>query len=322
MASYRRVVRTNSSWSDPVLPVQETQKNKLSLFFIRSITCIWQSVKILWYWFERLFLLCFILVVSMGLAWWLSQKPSLNRDWLDVDSIVPVISWSGDTVNIDNIRNHTWKTEDDFVPGYLNLSYSIDDIESMQYIVTPFSEYDWPAHVMVSFTFSWGRHIVVSPEIRKEKWEVFDAINGALNQYELYYVIATEDDIIKLRTNYRKNEVYMYPINTDTAKVQAIFRSMLIRTKKLLIEPEFYNTLWNNCATNVLTHANAFRTNKLAAGINVLLPAHSDEFIYNEWLINTNLSFPDAKDYYRIDQDAMSVSGEMIFSEKIHKPIK
>jgi hypothetical protein len=53
-----------------------------------------------------------------------------------------VISWSGDTVNIDNIRNHTWKTEDDFVPGYLNLSYSIDDIESMQYIVTPFSEYD------------------------------------------------------------------------------------------------------------------------------------------------------------------------------------
>lgn len=118
------------------------------------MTCIWNLLRILWYWFERVFLLVFILIIAVALAWWLSQKPSLNRDWLEVDAVVPVITWTGNTVSIDNIRNHTWKTEDDFVPGYLNLSYSVDDIESLQYIVTPFSEYDGPAHVMVSFTFS------------------------------------------------------------------------------------------------------------------------------------------------------------------------
>ena len=84
-----------------------------------------------------------------------------------------------------------------------------------------------------------------------------------LNQYELAYVVATEDDIIKLRTNYRKNQVIMYPIKTEKENIKLLFRSMLIRADKLSREPEFYNTLWNNCTTNILIHANALRNDKL-----------------------------------------------------------
>lgn len=94
-------------------------------------------------------------------------------------------------------------------------------------------------------------------------------------------MIASETDVVKLRTNYRKNQVYMYPINTPKEKVQALFRSMLIRADKLSREPEFYNTLWNNCTTSVLMHANALRTKKLEGGTHTLLPAHSDEVLYD-----------------------------------------
>ena len=53
---------------------------------------------------------------------------------------------------------------------------------------------------MFSFFFSYGRHLVISAEIRKEYSETFDAIKGVMNQFENQYVIATESDAIQLRT--------------------------------------------------------------------------------------------------------------------------
>ena len=102
-----------------------------------------------------------------------------------------------------------------------------------------------------------------------------------MNQFEIQYVLASEEDIIKLRTNYRNNEVYMYPIDTPKEKIKELFRSMMIRTDKLNREPEFYNTIWNNCTTTILQHANALRQDKLNGGIFTLLPSHSDEIVYN-----------------------------------------
>lgn len=83
---------------------------------------------------------------------------------------------------------------------------------------------------------------------------------------------------------------------------------MLIRADKLGREPEFYNTLWNNCATALLSHANAFRVDKLDAGIQTLLPKYSDEIIYTAGLIDTKLTLTEAREYYRIDELARSLS--------------
>ena len=135
-------------------------------------------------------------------------------------------------------------------------------------------------------------------------------------------MIASETDVIKLRTNYRQNQVYMYPIDTPKEKIQALFRSMMIRADKLTREPEFYNTIWNNCTTTILTHANALRSEKIVGGKYTLLPAHSDEIVYNARLIDTKLSLPEARAYYRVDEVARSMSGEMNFSEVIRKEIR
>ncbi len=136
------------------------------------------------------------------------------------------------------------------------------------------------------------------------------------------YVIADEADIIKLRTNYRKNSVYMYPIKTEKEKIQALFRSMLIRTDKLSKEPEFYNTLWNNCTTSLLIHANALRKEKLPWNKYTILPSHSDELVYAAGLVDTNLSLPEAREYYMISDLARNAGSGSIFSEVIRKEKK
>jgi Domain of unknown function (DUF4105) len=114
----------------------------------------------------------------------------------------------------------------------------------------------------------------------------------------------------------------MYPIDTPKDKIQALFRSMMIRADKLTREPEFYNTLWNNCTTTILQHANALRKEKIDGGKYTLLPAHSDQIVYEAGLIDTDLSLSDARAYYRIDEVARSVSGEVNFSDMIRKPIR
>ncbi len=288
-----------------------------------AFTYIWLFITFLWYWFERLFLVTLIISLTIWLAWWLSQKPSNLRDWTLAESILPAVSWSGNIALIKNVRNHLWTTDKEFTPGYYDAEYNLDEIESLHYLITPFSDHDGPAHTMLSFTFSGGQHIVISWEVRKERWEDFDALKGILNQFELMYVIADEDDIIKLRTNYRKNNVYMYPIKTEKAKIQALFRSMLIRTDKLSHEPEFYNTLWNNCTTSLLVHANALRSDKLPWNRYTILPSHSDGLVYAAGLIDTALPLSEARTYYRVDELARRESSSgSLFSSVIRKERK
>ncbi len=288
----------------------------------RFLYIILQIIRIFWYIFQRLFLLFFLLFLTTGLAWWLSQKPSLYRDWLPAESVLPEISWSGNVAHIKNVRNHHWSSDKDFIPSYYDADYDINKIESLDYLIVPFWSFDGPAHTMLSFSFSGWQHVVISAEVRKERGESFDAVLWILNQFELMYVIADEEDVIKLRTNYRKNEVYMYPVKTSKENIQKLFQSMLIKTDKLSREPEFYNTLWNNCTTSILMHTNALREDKIPWSIYIFLPAHSDEIAYDAELIDTKLSLLEARAYYRVDELARSATGEVNFSTLIRKPIK
>lgn len=226
---------------------------------------LWCILRVLWYWLERIFLILLLITLTVGLAWWLSQKPSNYRDWMPAETVLPSIAFSGNDITIQNVRNHMWKTDTEFTPGYYDATYSLDDLAGLSYIITPFSNIDGVAHTMFSFSFIGGKNLIISPEARKERGETFDPILGLLNQFEIMYTIADENDALKLRTNYRKNEVYMYPIHIEKSDLQALFRSMLIRADKLSREPEFYNTLWDNCATALLSHANALRMNKIKA---------------------------------------------------------
>jgi hypothetical protein len=53
--------------------------------------------------------------------------------------------------------------------NYYDQKININDIDSLYYIIEPFSQYDGPAHTMFSFGLKNGEYIVISAEIRKEK---------------------------------------------------------------------------------------------------------------------------------------------------------
>jgi hypothetical protein len=85
--------------------------------------------------------------------------------------------------------------------------------------------------------------------------------------------------------NFRKNDVFMYPIKTSQANMKELFVSVLKRADQLSTHPEFYNTLTNTCATSILDHVNELRVENekdiIAWSKQIFLPSRSDSIAYD-----------------------------------------
>ena len=131
------------------------------------------------------------------------------------------------------------------------------------------------------------------------------------------YVIADERDVILLRTKHRSDRVYLYPIQTSREKIRKMFVSMLRRANQLRIQPEFYNTLTNNCSSNILQHFNHVNDRKLPANLKVLFPGYSDQLIYDLGLIGGPLSFESLQQSSEITEKANRFAEDAAFSQRI-----
>lgn len=251
------------------------------------------------------------------------QTPSLDRNWIETDKILPEISFLDSSVSIKNVRNFKHISETESIAWYYDETYDLDKIESLYYIIEPFSDYDGPAHTMLSFWFSDWKYVVISAELRKEVGESFDPLLWILNQYEIMYMIWDENDLVKLRANIRKDIVRMYPMKAKEEQMQYLFTSMMIRADELNRKPEFYNTIYKTCTTSILSHVNQLRTNKLSAvDFKILLPSNSDKIAYDEWLIDTSLSLEEAREYYKINDLSIKYSDDKNYSKKIRRQRK
>lgn len=259
----------------------------------------------------------FALLVIAYVIFVVIVRPKTDRNWNTDQVIQPEISIQGDTVSIKNIRNFAYKTTTDYTPGYYDRTYDLNQISSVDFMVEPFSTNPGAAHTLLSFGFENGDYVSVSVEIRKEKGESFSAVKGLLRQYELMYVVADERDVIKLRSNYRHDQVFLYPIKTSKENIRNLFVDMLTRAQKLQVKPEFYNTLTSTCTTNIVSHVNKLVPDRVPFDYRILMPGYSDRFAYELGLIDTDLSFEAAREKFKINSLAETYADAPDFSQKI-----
>lgn len=269
-------------------------------------------------------LLAGVLACSIGAycIFSLLVRPSLNRDWSPDQAILPRAHFQGDTVAVDNIRNIQYRSTTDYDVRHYNKSFDLTKIESVWFIVEPFSGAGaGAAHTMISFGFEGGDYLAISAEIRKEKGEKFSPLKGLLRQYELAYVIADERDVIKLRSNHRRNQVFLYPVSTSKDNMRKLFVSMLRRANKLGSDPEFYNTLWNTCTTNIVAHVNEIAPDQVPFSYKVLMPAYSDELAWKIGLLDKSVSLETLRARHLINARAEKYAEDPSFSVRIREPI-
>jgi len=247
---------------------------------------------------------CLLSVLLLFSIWWLTQSPSNSRDWAANLSRLPRAVFDGDRVTIESIRDTRYRTASDYTPEYYDHTFDLGQIRTVDFIVVPFQSMDAMAHTFVTFGFEDGQRVAISAEVRRERGESYSPLRGLLRQCELMYVIAAERDLILLRTRHRKDRVYLYPIRASPRKCRDMFVSMLRRANQLRETPEFYNSLTNNCTSNLLKHFNHVNQQKLPANLKVLFPGYSDRLVYDLGIVDTQLDFDSLKTQSEVSDKA------------------
>ena len=247
--------------------------------------------------------------------------PSNDREWSPDQALLSTAKFRGDQVIVSNIRNCKHISDGEYVVDHYDKTFDLNKVQTVDFMVVPFTDMPSLAHTMLSFGMSNDEYLGLSIEIRKEKGETYNPLKGAMRQYELMYVVADERDMIRLRTDIYKDQVYMYRIKTTPEKAKALLVDVLQRANKLAKQPEFYDTLSNNCSNNLVAHVNKISPNKVPYTLDVLLPGSSDKLIYDLGLVDTTLPFSQAKAMGNINELAKKYSEAPDFSARIRTQV-
>jgi hypothetical protein len=201
-------------------------------------------------------------------------KPSNNRAWSPELASLAQADFNGSKVTVHNIRNCKWRTLKDFTVSYYDKTLDLRKLRSVDFIVVPFNETPSLGHTMLSFGFEGDDYLAVSVEIRKELGEAYNPVAGFFQQYELIYVVADERDVIQRRVNCDLSDVYIYRSTATSEQARTLFADVMRRVNKLAKEPEFYDTVTNNCTTNIRNHVNHLKPDQVPYDYRVLLPGH------------------------------------------------
>jgi hypothetical protein len=248
-----------------------------------------------------------------------SVKPSNNREWTPDQTVLAEAEITGNTAKIHNIRNCRYRTIDDYDLDYYDKTFDLNKLKTVDFIVAPFNDIPGIAHTMISFGFGDQNYLVTSVEIRKEKGESYNPVKGFMRQYELIYVLGDERDLIPKYANHYRCEVYVYRSTATPEQARELFVDVMQRVNKLHDQPEFYDTLANNCTTNIRRHINHLKPDRVPYDYRVLLPGYSDSLAYDLGLIVPHGSFEETKQYAKVNYQAYLFREDPQFSQKIRR---
>jgi hypothetical protein len=246
-------------------------------------------------------------------------KPSNDRDWSPDQAQVATAEINGNQLTIHNMRGITYRTIEDYTVEYYDRTYDLGKLTSVDFIMVPFNDMPELGHTMISFGFEDRDFLGVSVEIRKERGESYGALKGFFRQYELIYVLSNEHDLIQRRVLFDLSDVYLYRTRATPAESRALLLDVIARVNKLSREPEFYDTITNNCTTNIRNHINHLAPDRVPYDYRVLLPGNSDKLAYDLGLLKTDESFEQTKRDARINYLAYLYRDDPDYSIKIRQ---
>jgi hypothetical protein len=261
----------------------------------------------------------FAVLFAALLILWSSIEPSNDRDWQSGLGILAHATIAGDRVTVHGIRNFDYRSETDFTPAYYDKAFNLHDLQSVD-IVTSYWAGPAIAHVFVSFGFTNDDYLAISIEVRKPKGEGYSTLKGFFRQYELIYIVADERDVIRLRTNYRRDppeDVYIYRTKASIEAGRRLFLEYMQRINALRNAPEFYNTLTTNCTTTIWMndHVNPGR---VPLNWKILASGYLPQYLYEQVRLETlGLSFPDLQRRAHINARAQAADSSADFSRRI-----
>jgi len=249
------------------------------------------------------------------LGWFASLSPSQHRPWRREVAVLPQAFIDGDKVRITGFRNFEYRSVTDFTEHYEEREVDLSHLTSVDFYVS-YWKIGPVAHTFLSFEFDNAPPVCISIETRPEEGEGFAPIASLFKQFELIYVVGDERDLVRVRTNFRGEQTFLYPLRATPEQARQLFLVYLKRINELHDRPEWYHLLKSNCTLNIVRYANkAGRQGGLDIGH--ILNGWSDRYLYRAGHVNSSLPFEELRARARINDAAKTADEEPDFWERI-----
>jgi Domain of unknown function (DUF4105) len=220
----------------------------------------------------------FVVAFAVLLFWWQRIPASNQRLWADDVAQITYGTVTGSRVTLHNVRNFDWRTTTNYTQRWETRSYDLDQLKSVDMIMSYWAS-PAIAHMLISFGFNDGEHVAFSVEIRREKTEEFSEIGGFFKEFELSIIAADERDVLRLRTNVRGEDDYLYRLRMPLEAMRSLFLGYVKEANLLLTQPRWYNTITVNCTTLVY-HMMKRIVGRLPLDYRLLFSGYLPEYVY------------------------------------------
>jgi len=253
------------------------------------------------------------------LIWWQRIAPSNDRIWADDVAQMTTGTVDGGRVTLRNVRNFDWRSNTDYTQRWETRHYDLDRLNSVDMIV---SYWTGPAiaHMLISFGFDDGEHVVFSVEIRRERIESFSEIGGFFKEFELSVIAADERDVIRVRTNVRGEDTYLYRLRMPVSAMRSLFLGYIDEANALVRTPRFYNTLTVNCTTLVYQMMQRI-VGYLPLNYRLIFSGYLPEYVYRVGGLDQRYSIKELRALGRISERAKESDRSAAFSADIRRGI-
>lgn len=268
----------------------------------------------------RKILLLILVAITLWIIFLALKTPRNDGDWQTQFQILPTIELSGDTIRIRNVRDFRYNGDDTIAEvRYLDQNYKLSEFRNAWYGISHFGDHGL-AHVLISFEFRDEQFLVVSIEARLQQQDVdgYDPIKGLFRGYTKAIVLATEEDVIGLRTHIRGEPLYLYRLDLPELYTKPLLLNFLREAQALTAKPTFYNTFVDNCMTGLLAQSDHFRSFWSWLDLRIILPGNSDEIAYEMAYIDTSSPFTKVRSEALVNPKLTAI-GNVDFSRKIRE---
>lgn len=266
-------------------------------------------------------LIILAIVIAIAVAGWTvtagRERPSHARDWVVEQARLPAIRIDGDTVRVTHLRDFRHFADAPSTEHWTDGVYDLSRLERVWFALSPFSpRFKGVAHPFLSFEFSDSQFLAVSVEARKEVGESYSPFSGLFRKYETMIVLGTEQDLLGLRAVAWADPMFVYPVAATREQTRELFLALLTRAQQIEATPEFYNTITNNCTTNILEPVNRMARRKVGPIVG-MLPGYSLEAAFDRGWIDTSLSIDEARTAHLMNDRIRASIDEADFSHRI-----
>jgi hypothetical protein len=256
-------------------------------------------------------------VVLVGLVWWITRVPRNDLRFCPEQARLARAHVADGRAELENVRHFVWRSTTDFEPRWERRTIALDRVRGLDVFV---SDWGWRhlVHTIVSWDIDGEPPLAISIESRREAGEPFEPVRGLLRQYELYYAVADERDVIALRTGHRGERVRLYRTSTSADVARRLLVAYLEDVERVAAEPAFYDSISRNCSTTTRRHV-------AAVGVadswdwRVLFNGHVDELLYARGLLDDSLPLAELRARSDVTARAREVEGDPAFSTRLRE---